>query len=172
MPTNQYAERTEVPVERSKGEIERILTKYGADQFMYGWAGDLAVIGFRLEGRMVRLYVPLPPKDAPEFRTTATGRYRASQDAVQNAWEQAVRQRWRAVALIIKAKLEAITAGITTIDQEFLANMLLPDGRTVGEWAAPQIEQVYRTGQMPQLLPGVPAGPQLGPGVDIAADKV
>lgn len=54
-------------------------------------------------------------------------------------------------------KLEAVAAGITTFEDEFLAHTLLPNGATVGEWAAPQIEAVYADGgrHMPALLPGV-----------------
>ena len=66
---------------------------------------------------------------------------------------QACRQRWRALLLVIKAKLEAVTAGISTIETEFLANIVLPDNTTAGEWMIPQIDQAYRTGQMPPMLP-------------------
>ena len=46
-----------------------------------------------------------------------------------------------------------MTAGISTIESEFLANIVLPDNTTAGEWMIPQIDQAYRTGQMPSLLP-------------------
>ena len=48
--------------------------------------------------------------------------------AQQAAWEQVCRQRWRALLLIIRAKLEAVASGITTLENEFLANIVLPDG--------------------------------------------
>lgn len=35
-----YASDTSVPVDRSKAEIERILERYGASAFMYGWDKD------------------------------------------------------------------------------------------------------------------------------------
>ena len=35
--------------------------------------------------------------------------------------------------LVIKAKLEAVEAGVTTFEQEFLANMVLPDKTTVSD---------------------------------------
>lgn len=31
-----YAAETEVPVEKSKAEIERLVTRYGAERFMVG----------------------------------------------------------------------------------------------------------------------------------------
>ena len=41
------------------------------------------------------------------------------------------RQRWRALNLAIKAKLEAVESGIVTFDQEFLAHIVGPSGQTV-----------------------------------------
>lgn len=42
---------------------------------------------------------------------------------------------------------------ITTLESEFLANLVLPDGETVGNWVAPQIDEAYATGRMPPMLP-------------------
>ena len=72
--------------------------------------------------------------------------------AQQSAWEQACRQRWCALLLIIQAKLEAVEGGITTLESEFLANLVLPDGVTVGDWLAPQIEEAYAMGRMSPML--------------------
>ena len=49
-----YAEKTQVTPEKSRIEIERILQRYGADQFAYGWEGTRAMLGFRYQGIMVR----------------------------------------------------------------------------------------------------------------------
>ena len=35
--TQRYAAKTTVTVEKSKTEIEAVLRRYGADQFMYAW---------------------------------------------------------------------------------------------------------------------------------------
>ncbi len=154
--TTRYAAKTEVPADRSRAEIERILVRYGADKFQYGWDDELhlAAVSFRLGGRFMRILIPLPTRDS--FRTTETGKARTSPAAMTSAYDQAVRQRWRAASLIIKAKLEAIEAGISTLEQEFLANLLLPNNQTVGEWVGPQVEAVYSSGQMPRSLPGLP----------------
>lgn len=42
----RYAETTTVTSDASRGEIERTLTRYGADGFMYGWDQSRAVLGF------------------------------------------------------------------------------------------------------------------------------
>jgi hypothetical protein len=57
--------------------------------------------------------------------------------------------------LVIKAKLEAVETGITSFESEFLAHILLPDGSTFGQWAAPELERVYLSGKMPQKLLGL-----------------
>jgi len=151
----KYAEDTQVTADRSRTEIERTLQRYGADGFMYGWEGNRAVVAFRAHGKMLRFIVPLPERNAQEFTRTPTGRRRTGHSE-QEAYEQAVRQRWRALALVIKAKLEAVECGIETFEQAFLANILLPDGQTVGQWMVPQVEQAYLTGKMPALLPLLP----------------
>ena len=71
----------------------------------------------------------------------------------------------RALLLVIKAKLEAVTAGISTIETEFLANIVLPDNTTAGEWMLPQIDRAYCTGEMPLCcqLPGTPDHQPSGP---------
>lgn len=150
-----YAEKTTVPVSRTKADIEELVQKYGADQFISGYRNDLAMIGFSLAGRQIRFLLPLPDKQAREFQYTPGLGQRRTEDAAHAAWEQACRSKWRALYLIIKAKLEAVEAGISTIEREFLADIMLPDGSTAGEWMEPQIEAAYQTGQMPPMLPGV-----------------
>lgn len=149
---SRYAASTEVSAERSRGEIERTLTRYGASQFMYGWDQNQAVLAFVSRGRQVRFTLPMPDRASPEFTRTPTGKDR-SRNAAEQAYDQAVRQRWRALALVVKAKLEAVEAGIVTFEQEFMAHMVLPDGRTVADHVEPRIAQAYETGQVPELLP-------------------
>jgi hypothetical protein len=107
------------------------MKKRGADQFLSGDDGKRAILAFRLKGRQLRFTLPL-----------ATARN-----------EQQIRSRWRALLLVIKAKLEAIDIGILTIEDAFLAETVLPDRSTVAEHMAPQIEAAYATGKMPPLLP-------------------
>ncbi|MGD0019991.1 MAG: hypothetical protein ABSD62_12115 [Candidatus Limnocylindrales bacterium] len=152
-----YAERTVVSPEKSRAEIERILSRYGAQGFMYGWDNGRAVIAFRAQARMVRFYLPLLDADDRKFTTLANGYSARSKTAATAAYEQEVRRRWRALALTIKAKLETIESGIATFEEEFLAHLMLPNGETVAEWMAPQVEAAYLSGQMPATLPGLPA---------------
>jgi hypothetical protein len=70
--------------------------------------------------------------------------------------EQEERQKYRALLLVIKAKLESVESEIETFEQAFLAHLALPGSstQTVGEWLTPQIEKAYREGSMPMLLSG------------------
>lgn len=148
----RYAAETSVSTETSRAEIERTLRRYKADAFGYMSEANRAVIAFRLNGRHIKFVLPMPDPKAKEFTLTPTTGKLRSADAAERAWEQACRQRWRALALVIKAKLEAVAAGITTVEDEFLAHTVLPDGSTVGEWARPQLALAYEKGAMPKSL--------------------
>jgi hypothetical protein len=151
---SRYAADTQVSSDRSRAEIERILTRYGANAFAYGWQGQQAQVMFEMAGRRIVFRLPLPDKNAEEFRLTPSKKWERGEAEQEKAYEQAVRQRWRALALVIKAKLEAVEAGISTVESEFLAHVQLPSGATVGEWVGPQLDAVYGQGKMPALLPG------------------
>lgn len=154
---SRYAENTSVSSEKSRGEIEKTLTRYGADQFMYGWKDGAAVVAFKAKGRHIRFMLPMPDRSDARFMKTdhknAWQRRTLSADKRAEKYEQAVRQIWRALALCIKAKLEAVEAGITTFEDEFMAQIILPNGQSMSEHAMPLIARAYETGQMPPLLP-------------------
>ena len=38
-------------------------------------------------------------------------------------------------------------------EREFFYDTVLPNGQTVGEYLAPQLEQAYQQGRLPSLLP-------------------
>jgi vacuolar-type H+-ATPase subunit F/Vma7 len=140
----RYAERTHVPALASRLEIERLCMKYGAGQFISGISDERAVIGFTMAGRQVKFYLPMPKQ--PE------------RESARRTYEQLVRSRWRALALVIKAKLEAVASNITTFEVEFMPYTVMPDGKTVAEHVLPKIAETYKTGKMPPLL-GYEGGP-------------
>lgn len=147
---SRYASKTGVPVDRSKAEIERILTRYGATQFASGFKPGEAFIMFEVKGRAIRFHLPFP--SVKEFLETETGRERTER-AAEEALVQEIRRRWRALALAVKAKLECVESGIATFEEEFMAYIVLPNKQTVGAFMGPQIEAAYASGKMPALLP-------------------
>ena len=148
--STRYAESTTVPSDRSRAEIEKTLARYGATTFQYGWQQDRAAIGFVMSGRQIRFILPLPDRESADFTRTPTGKSRTS-TAAEAAYEQAVRQRWRALALMVKAKLEAVASGIVTFEEEFLPHTVLPSGRTVAQEIMPAVESAYATGAVTPL---------------------
>ena len=139
MSKRLYAEGTSVPIDRSKAEVERLLTRYGATSFASGWSNDVATLLFEAKGRRIRFELPMP--DAKRWSS-------------EDKRAQEARRRWRCLALVIKAKLEAVESGIVEFEQEFLAHIVVPGTReTFGAWAAPQIAAAYERGLgMPPLL--------------------
>lgn len=155
----KYAANTSVPVENTRAEIEKTLNRYGATAFAYGWSQTAAQIEFWLHDRRVRFLLPLPAVDDPEFTTYYRGsvRYERTASIAKAKYEQGVRQRWRALNLAIKAKLEAVEAGISTFDEEFLSFIVTPDGRRISDAIVPQVEAAYERGEIPQLSIGAGA---------------
>lgn len=148
----RYANKTTVASEKSRAEIERTLTRYGATQFAYVTATTGAMIAFQAHGRMIRMQVPLP--DPVKFERSPAGRRWPKERGLQ-AWEQAGRQRWRALALVVKAKLEAVESGVATFESEFLPYTLIPGTKhTMAEEMLPKLAEAYKTGKVPQLLIG------------------
>jgi hypothetical protein len=140
MPT--YAAGTDVPSDRSLAEIKSTLSRYGADAFAYLEANDRAAIEFVVHNRRVRFVVPLPDRRAEQFTKTPTGRDRSPTQA-QKEYEQAIRQRWRALALYVKATLEAVESSIVEFDTAFLGSFVLGDGRTVAEAVVDNPELIF-----------------------------
>jgi hypothetical protein len=173
---SRYAEGTSVSVERSRAEVEKTLQRYDASGFGYAWdrreevtpakctlgrckdrpiadclrehqwqvdkerreVRELVHITFKLKERVVRLDVPMP-----------TEREAGSQAKL----DAATRQRWRALVLVLKAKLEAVASGISSLESEFLANMVMKNGMTIGQAMLHRLPEVVESGR---LLP--PAG--------------
>ena len=132
-----YAEKTSVPIDQSQGEIKRILARYKASGFAFGEQGPLAMVMFEMAGRRIKFILPMPKRE---------------QCRSQQAFEQLGRSRWRCLVLAIKAKLECVESGITTLEQEFMAHIVLPNGATVGQVMLPQLDKAYQDGTMPPLL--------------------
>jgi len=151
----KYAKNTEVPVEKSQVEIKTIVTRYGATKFASLEEERRAAIMFEANNRRIRFILVLPDPNDDEFYRIPRRHERRSNDAARRKWEQACRQRWRALALAIKAKLEAVESGIATFEEEFLPYTVMPDGMTVAEHALPAVAKAYLTGSMPPLLPAI-----------------
>lgn len=130
-----YAKGTSVSVAKTKAEIEELLGRHGCDRFGVMTEGSRAMIGFRIasDGHplQVRITLELPdPQDAAFWRTPAKRQKRTPEQA-RTAWEAACRSKWRALYLVMKAKLVAVDEKISTVEREFLPDVVTDDGSTV-----------------------------------------
>jgi len=96
---------------------------------MFGFTARKAMIGFALNDRAIRFELELPEGN-----------------------DQAIRQRWRALLLAIKSKLESVDCGIETFEEAFLAHIVMPGtGETMGAHLIPQLEHLTKKKGVPQL---------------------
>src|SRR5262245_40838073 len=109
MPS-RYAATTEVAVEKSKRVIEELLRRHGADQYHTGWDKERDIIEFGWKGKQIRFVLPRPTREDHSLSPSGWAR---TVRQIDQAIEQADRQRWRALYLIIRAKLECVEAGIS-----------------------------------------------------------
>lgn len=137
MPT-QYAATTEVSVAKSRAAIEDLLRKHGATEFASGWDATHDKMQFKLRDQVVRFLLPRPDPKDKRFTLDKRGFLRTP-GGLQTALEQADRQRWRALYLVIRAKIEAVEAGIAIFEQEFLAFIVQPNGLTIGDILVPRL---------------------------------
>ncbi len=151
----RYARNTQVSSDRSIAEIRKTVERYGATGFLFGTSDGVGIVGFQLQNLAIRSLLPMPLMD--DFLRTPTGRERDSNSA-RIEHEKASRQRWRALALVVKAKLEAVESGIATLEDEFLAYILLDGKRTVGEALRSDVANAYFGDKAPKLLPPMLTG--------------
>jgi hypothetical protein len=147
-----FAEGTEVSVEKSRMEIERLIVRYGATSTAFMNAPGHSMILFEAKSRRIRFDLPLPAPLDKQFALNGRGSARTPAQRA-SACEQRHRELWRALALVIKAKLESVDSGITSFEDEFLAQIVMPDGKTVASHVQPGIAAAYQSGQMVSLLP-------------------
>lgn len=140
-----YAATTTVPVLKTRMEIDQLLTKHKATQRIVADNDEQhrAIVQFKLHDRVVKFELILP--DAAKFYGNR-GRL---------AYEQALRQKWRALLLVLKAKLEAVENKISVFEAEFLAHIVIDrQGHTVGDVLPEQIAAIYANNMAGRLMLG------------------
>jgi hypothetical protein len=154
---SRYAAKTEVSPDQSLAEIRRTLTRYGATAFAYGEDEQRFMVAFQMNGRQFRITCPAP--QLADYQFTETRGLRRSPASVRAYHARALAQRWRALGLYVKAKLEAVESQVVDLETAFLPHMVLPSGQTLAEWAGPQLQVAIEAGRMPPFLP---LGPSSG----------
>ena len=134
----RYAKNTTVPIARSKQKIEELLVSYGIEESFMGRSPRGDGIGWKYKGKVYKMNVPTPNQN--DFNT-------------ENQFQQAIRQRWRILYMSMKMKFEEIDAGVISFEDQFLAQMSLPDGSTVADFMKlpENLARLEKT-KMPKLL--------------------
>lgn len=138
MTAKAYAKGTTVPVSRSKSAIEDLLRKHGATMLLVGedLRSGRAFVAFRIAERNVRMDVPLPlatDRSITHRRASGAKLVERTESDKRAAYERSCRERWRVVWLVTKAKLEAIALGHSSVEREFLYDIQLANGQTLGK---------------------------------------
>lgn len=130
--TRRFAEDTKVPVPNSQNELKRMLRAAGADEIAVYEAAARNMVAFRLGSFFYRLTVEADTK---------------ARNAAQDE-----RRAWRLLCLLVKAKLQAVREGVSTVEREFLADMMTDANFTVHERLMPQLLTAKSEGRMPSTL--------------------
>jgi len=141
---------TAVPADKTQIAITTLLRKYGVSQVR--WESDFAldqvkldfVIEYDKDGQLHRIAVRVIP---PMF---ISEREEKTWDSVRGRWKRNVKeganwaQSMRMLYYWIKAKLEAVSFGLNSVEKEFLSDILttLPDGsqRTIWDMVSEQMK--------------------------------
>jgi len=155
----RYASDTSVPVAKSRGEIEKLLRTWGADQMQWSddFNGGKAMLRFTWDNEgteyMARFTVNVPT--ANEVRDEAV--HATSGRFMQNKYDKAMERRGmvehRELALLMKAIFVAVDCGLITAEQVFLPFLEGQDGMTVSERLLPELEKMLKRGGTKNLLP-------------------
>jgi hypothetical protein len=141
-----YAD-TKVPAEQTRAEIDRLLRSYGVQDFQWTelWSRGVVQLRFAIEvepqtqgrpARFVQIRVT-PPSFTAKRKSWDPKRGYTTIESPN--WPQAMRclLHW------LKAKLESVAFGLKSIEDEFLADMVVrgPDGaeHTVAELVRPAL---------------------------------
>jgi len=140
-----YAEDTSVPIARSRGEVDGLLRRWGAQgiQWTDDYEHDRVMLRFvwpRGEQRfMARFVVRLPGQKDLQGQAIDNRSGRVSERKLEILMEGRGRQEHRILALWIKAALNAVEAGLVEAEALFLPFLEDRHGKTVAELALPRL---------------------------------
>lgn len=129
---------TTVPVERSQGEIRKLLLGYGCERLAFGEERDevgqrWAAVTFQAKLYAVRMRVPLKLVDERAVGSKHLRSRTKTRDQVRDTlYEQEERRVWRVLSWNLKARMVAVEEGLESFEEAFLPHLLNPEtGRTI-----------------------------------------
>lgn len=153
---------TEVPAARSQEGIRAILNKYGIRQVQFTdcWPDGVAVEFISVEGgpggveKVIRVRVVGKPNadNLVVKRPRRRYRRRTTTTTAERKSDGERRRVYRVIYYHLKSKLEAVSEGLVTFEEEFLPHIVLPSGATVYDELKQHLPAVF-AGTAPLALP-------------------
>lgn len=158
-----YAERTDVPVARSRAEIDGLLKAWGAnsirwtDEFREG----VVVLEFvwTHEGLeyLARFSMSLAHDDSLREQSRNARSGRVSESKLERLRAGRGRSEHRLLLLWLRAAFHAVAAGLVRAETLFLPFLVGRDGQTFGDAAIPRLRELLR-GPASNILPAAASG--------------
>ena len=127
---SNYVRGASVTASASQDEIRSMLAGSGATGVRCTWEDGRAAIAFSSGACRFRIALALPRGAGDPLQPPSSIGHGAK------TAQEGARQRWRALSQLIRAKLDAVAAGIVTFDQEFQGYALASPGDAPSRGAA------------------------------------
>lgn len=134
---------TSVPVAASQQQIRGLLIAAGSQGVQFTEEWSLGTIGFKFTKQ--KTLEPGPDGERrviPLFVSMTIRLWRAPQDRVrasESIKAQRERQVWRALYWYLKSQFEAVAFGLRTFEDVFMSDVVMADGRTIGDYVRGQL---------------------------------
>lgn len=155
MNPRPYAEETNVPIERSRAEIQALLTAWGCRAI--GWTDHLAEGAVELgfvwvhEGYSYKVRFRIEIPNEPKLREQAKKLFprqswngneaKKAVTYVQRGLQYGAKSAHRLLLLKLKADLNAVRAGLAKAEEIFLPWLVDSRGQTVSELVLPRLQE-------------------------------
>ena len=131
-----YANTT-ADAEKTRGQIDKLLRAYGIDQFQWTQDRDIVTLTMKVETEIGGVKKVLGLKVSPPTFAKRHMNWNANEGRHDKIYSPNWAQSYRLLYHWLKTKLEAVAYGLTSVEQEFLSQIMvaLPTGeqKTVGE---------------------------------------
>lgn len=122
VPSGLFARSTKLGLHQRLERMSIALARYGATNATFGFNSFRVLLAFGFRGRAIRM--------------TLGGLAGCSQ--------RQLKMRAAVFELALKAKLESVIYGVESVEDAFLAHLVLESNDTVGEWAQAELGDVAR----------------------------